>query len=106
MEANSKHIKNDDDFDDDDDDDDDSDVTISDIFPLVTSTPPAHLKGGNSQRHEQVVNSAVDGMMASTPPTSALVTKLFPQLKPKRKASVSRHVTAFFLCSLAAINVY
>ena len=98
-EANSKHIKNDDDFDD-DDDDDDSDVTISDIFPLVTSTPPAHLKGGNAQRHEQAVNSAVDGMMASTPPTSALVTKLFPQLKPKRKASVSRHYN-FLFCEVS-----
>ena len=70
--------------DDSDDDDDDSDVTISDIFPLVTSTPPAHLKGGRRQW-----NAEADGLVASTPPTSALVTKLFPQMKPKQKATVS-----------------
>jgi len=82
--TNSKSINDaDDDFD--DDDDDDSDVTISDIFPLVTSTPPIHLKGGKTQRQEQAVNNEADGLAASTPPTSALVTKLFPQLKPKQK---------------------
>lgn len=84
-----KDTKNDDDgF---DEDDDDSDVTISDIFPLVTSTPPAHLKGGDAQEPEQAANRRVDGMTASTPPTSALVTKLFPQLKPKMKPSVRGH---------------
>ncbi|XP_078360900.1 uncharacterized protein LOC144645268 isoform X2 [Oculina patagonica] len=72
--------------DDSDDDDDDSDVTISDIFPLVTSTPPAHLKGGQPQRSTAPGSSEADGLAASTPPTSALVTKLFPQLKPKQKA--------------------
>lgn len=75
--------------DDSDDDDDDSDVTISDIFPLVTSTPPAHLKGGRRQWNIEADGSAADGLVASTPPTSALVTKLFPQLKPKEKAAVS-----------------
>lgn len=73
----------------DDDDDDDSDVTISDIFPLVTSTPPAHLKGVQPQRSTAPGSSEADGLVASTPPTSALVTKLFPQLKPKQKAVVS-----------------
>lgn len=86
--THSKNINDaDDDFD--DDDDDDSDVTISDIFPLVTSTPPVHLKGGKTQRQEQAVNNEADGLTASTPPTSALVTKLFPQLKPKQKPAVS-----------------
>ena len=90
--TNSENINNDDD--DFDDDDDDSDVTISDIFPLVTSTPPAHLKGaGRTQRNEQAVNGGADpGLLASTPPTSALVTKLFPQLKPKQKPGVSRQM--------------
>lgn len=77
--------------DDSDDEDDDSDVTISDIFPLVTSTPPAHLKGGQPQRTIAPGGSEADGLAASTPPTSALVTKLFPQLKPKQKAVVSDH---------------
>ena len=31
-------------------------------------------------------------LAASTPPTSTLVTKLFPQLKPKQKAAVSYSV--------------
>lgn len=76
---------------DDDDDEEDSDVTISDIFPLVTSTPPTHLKGGRAQiTTEQAAVSGADGIIASTPPTSALVTKLFPQLKPKQKATVSK----------------
>ena len=94
--SNAEHLKNanrddDDDDDDGDDDDEDSDVTISDIFPLVTSTPPAHLKGGRAQiTTDQAVVSGADGIIASTPPTSALVTKLFPQLKPKQKATVSR----------------
>lgn len=74
---------------DDDDDDDDSDVTISDIFPLVTSTPPAHMKGGRRQWNTEAGGSGADGLMASTPPTSALVTKLFPQMKPKQKVTVS-----------------
>ena len=74
--------------DDSDDDDDDSDVTISDIFPLVTSTPPAHLKGGQPQRSMAAGGGEADGLVASTPPTSSLVTKLFPQLKPKQKAAV------------------
>ena len=87
--SNAEHLKNAnrDDY----DDDEDSDVTISDIFPLVTSTPPAHLKGGRVQiTTEQAGMSGADGIIASTPPTSALVTKLFPQLKPKQKATVSR----------------
>ena len=92
--SNAEHLKkaNIDDYDDDDDDEEeDSDVTISDIFPLVTSTPPAHLKGGRAQiTTEQVAVSGADGFIASTPPTSSLVTKLFPQLKPKQKATVSR----------------
>lgn len=92
--SNAEHLTNAnrDDYDDDDDDkDEDSDVTISDIFSLVTSTPPAHLKGGRAQiTTEQAAVSGADGIIASTPPTSALVTKLFPQLKPKQKATVSR----------------
>ena len=87
--SNAEHLKNAnrDDY----DDDEDSDVTISDIFPLVTSTPPAHLKGGRVQiTTEQAGMSGADGIIASTPPTSALVTKLFPQLKPKQKVTVSR----------------
>lgn len=89
-ESNAEHLKNAN-RDDYDDDDEDSDVTISDIFPLVTSTPPAHLKGGRAQiTTEQAAVSGADGIIASTPPTSALVTKLFPQLKPKQKATVSR----------------
>ena len=93
--SNAEHLKNanrdDYDDDDDDDDDDDSDITISDIFPVVTSTPPAHSKGGRAQiTTEQAAVSGADGIIASTPPTSALVTKLFPQLKPKQKATVSR----------------
>ena len=92
--SNAEHLKNAnrDDYDnDDDEEEEDSDVTISDIFPLVTSTPPAHLKGGIAQiTTEQAVVSGADGIIASTPPTSALVTKLFPQLKPKQKATVSR----------------
>ena len=92
--SNAEHLKNanrDDYDDDDDDDDDDSDVTISDIFPLVTSTPPAHSKGRRAQiTTKQATVSGADGFIASTPPTSALVTKLFPQLKPKQKAIVSR----------------
>ena len=70
---------------DDDDDDDDSDVTISDIFPLVSSTPPMHLKGVYVNSGEKVSNRP-DELVTSTPPTSALVTKLFPQLKPKQKS--------------------
>lgn len=77
--------------DDSDDDDDDSDVTISDIFPLVTSTPPAHLKRGQPQKNTEPGADGADRLVASTPPTSALVTKLFPQLKPKQKAVVSGH---------------
>ena len=73
----------------DDSDDDDSDVTISDIFPLVTSTPPAHMKGGRRQWNTEADGSGADGLVASTPPTSALVTKLFPQMKPKKKVTVS-----------------
>ena len=89
--SNAEHLKNADREDYDEDDDEDSDVTISDIFPLVTSTPPAHLKGGRAQiTTEQAAVSGADGIIASTPPTSALVTKLFPQLKPKQKATVSR----------------
>ena len=90
--SNAEHLKkaNIDDYDD-DEEEEDSDVTISDIFPLVTSTPPAHLKGGRAQiTTEQVAVSGADGFIASTPPTSSLVTKLFPQLKPKQKATVSR----------------
>ena len=79
--------------DDSDDDDDDSDVTISDIFPLVTSTPPAHLKEGQPRRSVEAGGSETDGLVASTPPTSALVSKLFPQLKPKQKAVVSVRVS-------------
>ncbi|XP_020628467.1 centromere protein J-like [Orbicella faveolata] len=73
--------------DDSDSDDDDSDVTISDIFPLVTSTPPAHMKGGRRQWNSEADGSEGDGLVASTPPTSALVTKLFPQMKPKQKVT-------------------
>ena len=90
--SNAEHLKNAnrDDYED-DDEEEDSDVTISDIFPLVTSTPPAHSKGGRAQiTTEQAAMSSADGIIASTPPTSALVTKLFPQLKPKQKATVSR----------------
>ena len=75
--------------DDSDSDDDDSDVTISDIFPLVTSTPPAHMKIGRRQWNTEADGSGADGLVASTPPTSALVTKLFPQMKPKQKVTVS-----------------
>ena len=93
--SNAEHLKNANR--DDDDDDEDSDVTISDIFPLVTSTPPAHSKGGRAQiTTEQAAMSGADGIIASTPPTSALVTKLFPQLKPKQKATVSRTGTLNF----------
>jgi len=74
--------------DDSDSDDDDSDVTISDIFPLVTSTPPALMKGGRRQWNTEADGSGGDELVASTPPTSALVTKLFPQMKPKQKVSV------------------
>ena len=76
--------------DDDEDDEDDSDVTISDIFPLVTSTPPVALKRGQPPK-SQAADAIEDERMlaASTPPTSTLVTKLFPQLKPKQKAAVS-----------------
>ena len=74
--------------DDSDSDDDDSDVTISDIFPLVTSTPPAHMKGGRRQWNTETDGSGGDKLVASTPPTSALVTKLFPQKKPKQKVAV------------------
>ena len=88
---------------DDDDSDDDSDVTISDIFPLVSSTPPAHQKKNDGGNPGQTADIAADCMMASTPPTSALVTKLFPQLKPKMKAGVrtkrymvSIHVKSYF----------
>ena len=89
--SNAEHLKNANRDDYDDDDEEDSDVTISDIFPLVTSTPPAHSKGGRAQiTTEQAAMSGADGIIASTPPTSALVTKLFPQLKPKQKATVSR----------------
>ena len=79
--------------DDDDDDEDDSDVTISDIFPLVTSTPPVALKRGQPPK-SQAADAIEDERMlaASTPPTSTLVTKLFPQLKPKQKAAVSYSV--------------
>ncbi|KAK2574322.1 Centromere protein J [Acropora cervicornis] len=83
-EGNAKDMKNDD-----DDSDDDSDVTISDIFPLVSSTPPAHQKKNDGGNPGQTADSEADCMMASTPPTSALVTKLFPQLKPKVKAGQS-----------------
>lgn len=81
------------DSDDDDDDEDDSDVTISDIFPLVTSTPPVALKRGQPPK-SQAADAIEDERMlaASTPPTSTLVTKLFPQLKPKQKAAVSYSV--------------
>ena len=81
------------DSDDDDDDEDDSDVTISDIFPLVTSTPPVALKRGQPPK-SQAADAMEDERMlaASTPPTSTLVTKLFPQLKPKQKAAVSYSV--------------
>lgn len=81
------------DSDDDDDDEDDSDVTISDIFPLVTSTPPVALKRGQppkSQAADAIEDERI--LAASTPPTSTLVTKLFPQLKPKQKAAVSYSV--------------
>ncbi|XP_068750144.1 centromere protein J-like isoform X3 [Montipora capricornis] len=83
----AKNMENGDDDDFNDDDDDDSDVTISDIFPLVTSTPPVRQKGSNTARLDQVLENEGDGVMASTPPTSSLVTKLFPQLKPKVKAN-------------------
>lgn len=82
-EGNAKDMKNDD-----DDSDDDSDVTISDIFPVVSSTPPAHQKKSVGGNHGQTADGEADCMMASTPPTSALVTKLFPQLRPKMKAGV------------------
>ena len=80
--------------DDDEDDEDDSDVTISDIFPLVTSTPPVALKRGQPPK-SQAADAIEDERMlaASTPPTSTLVTKLFPQLKPKQKAAVSYSVS-------------
>ena len=87
--------------DDSDDDDDDSDVTISDIFPLVTSTPPAHLKGGRRQWNTEADGSGTDGLVASTPPTSALVSKLFPQLKPKQKAAVSGQMCPFQLKAIS-----
>ena len=98
-----QNMKNDDDDSDDgfndDDNDGDSDVTISDIFPLVTSTPPAQFKESecNAAKLGQPVNSGADGMMASTPPTSALVTKLFPQLKPKLKTNVRQNKTVSYL---------
>ncbi|XP_027055872.1 centromere protein J-like [Pocillopora damicornis] len=76
------------DSDDDDDDEDDSDVTISDIFPLVTSTPPVALKRGQPPKSQVADAIEAERMLAaSTPPTSTLVTKLFPQLKPKQKAA-------------------
>ena len=91
-------VDSDDDDDDDDDDEDDSDVTISDIFPLVTSTPPVALKRGQPPK-SQVADAIEDERMlaASTPPTSTLVTKLFPQLKPKQKAAVSYSVLIRFM---------
>ncbi|XP_022789754.1 centromere protein J-like [Stylophora pistillata] len=81
--------------DDDDDDADDSDVTISDIFPLVTSTPPVPRKVGQPQNSKGTEVMDDEVLAASTPPTSALVTKLFPQLKPKQKAAqaVSKQAT-------------
>ena len=90
-EGNAKDLKNDD-----DDSDDDSDVSISDIFPLVSSTPPAHQKKNDGGNPGQTADSEAHCMMASTPPTSALVTKLFPQLKPKMKAGVrtKRHIVS------------
>ena len=95
----AKNMENGDDDDFNDDDDDDSDVTISDIFPLVTSTPPAHQKGSNTARLDQVLENGGDGLMASTPPTSSLVTKLFPQLKPKVKANVrTRRKFSYLSC--------
>ena len=77
---------------DDDDDADDSDVTISDIFPLVTSTPPVPRKVGQPQNSKGTEVMDDEVLAASSPPTSALVTKLFPQLKPKQKAAVSTSV--------------
>ena len=87
--TNSENVKKIIEVDSDDDDDEDSDVTISDIFPLVTSTPPAPPKGAQPQRSREAGGMETDALAASTPPTSALVTKLFPQLKPKQKAAVS-----------------
>ena len=61
---------------------DGSDVTISDVFPVVSSTPPPSVKPRGEEK-----------AMASTPPTSALVSKLFPQLKPKAKESSDQTAT-------------
>ena len=59
---------------------DDTDDAMSDIHPLITSTPPYKLTATT------VATERITGdVMASSPPTSSLVTKLFPQLKPKPK---------------------
>ncbi len=55
-----------------------SDVTDDVIHALNTSTPDEKRRSAHAQNTKLVTSS-------STPPTSALVTKFFPQLKAKNE---------------------
>jgi hypothetical protein len=71
-----------------DEDSDDSDVTISEIFPtntLTTTIVPQPLAQHNRTEHYPTSSPGNQNDVTSTPPTSALVSKLFPKLKQKPK---------------------
>ena len=71
--------------------DDDTDDAISDIHPLVTSTPPYKFYGSPKTGTTLVTGGLAHETVKSSPPTSSLVTKLFPQLKQKEKAAQVCH---------------
>ncbi|XP_077996456.1 centrosomal P4.1-associated protein-like [Glandiceps talaboti] len=58
----------------------DEESIIAGSVPLVTSTPPVRRK--TSQDSKSIVTKEMLPEPVSTPPTSGLMTKLFPQLKP------------------------
>lgn len=56
-----------------------TDDTMSDIHPLITSTPPYKMAITKLAKER-----VIDDVMGASPPTSSLVSKLFPQLKQKQ----------------------
>ncbi|XP_048582461.1 centromere protein J isoform X2 [Nematostella vectensis] len=64
-------------------DSDDSESTVMDVHDIISSTPPPLRR----PRGDHVDSAGNEAAVTSTPPTSSLVTKLFPQLKPKPKVS-------------------
>ena len=74
-----------------DDDSDDTDVTISNVFPLNTSlktiVPQPRDPINPSDDFQQMSSPGDKSDVMSTPPTSALVSKLFPKVETKGKGS-------------------